>query len=73
MDAVLEGYKAQLGAYSLGLRHLTGIQAPSAAIVLARRTGAPSITMLNGDQLHTAEIAFMERVERYFAAQPVVA
>lgn len=65
MSTIIEGYKAQLGAYSLGLRHLTGIQAPSAAIVLARRTGAPTVTMLSGDQLRTAEDDFLERVDRY--------
>jgi ATP-dependent exoDNAse (exonuclease V) beta subunit len=68
MDAVLEGYKAQAGAYSLGLTHLTGIVAPSAAIVVARRTGAPSVTMLGNAELRLAEEAFLERVERYFKA-----
>lgn len=73
MSAILDGYKAQLGAYSLGLKHLTGIQAPSAAIVLARRTGAPSVTMLSGEQLRLAEDAFLERCQTYFLTQPSVA
>ena len=70
MTTIVEGYKAQLGAYSLGLRHLTGIQAPSAAIVLARRTGAPTVTMLGEAELRLAEEVFLERVERYFKAKP---
>jgi len=68
MDAVLEGYKAQAGAYSLGLTHLTGIVAPSAAIVVARRTGAPSVTLLGEAELRLAEDNFLERVGRYFLA-----
>ena len=41
MDAILVGYKAQAGAYSLMLQHLTGIKPIGGAIVVARRTGAP--------------------------------
>ena len=68
MSATLEGYKAQAGAYSLGLTHLTGIVAPSAAIVVARRTGAPQVTLLTERDLRRAEEVFLERVGRYFLA-----
>jgi hypothetical protein len=68
MSATLEGYKAQAGAYSLGLTHLTGIVAPSAAIVVARRTGAPSVTVLGEAELRQAEDDFLQRVARYFLA-----
>ena len=64
----LENYKAQAGAYSLGLTHLTGIVAPSAAIVVARRTGAPQVTLLSERDLRRAEDDFLERVGRYFLA-----
>lgn len=68
MSSILEGYKHQCGAYSLGLRHLTGIEVPQAAIVLARRTGPPQTTIIGGRELREAEAAFLERVKRYFAS-----
>ena len=67
-DARLLNYKDQLGGYALGLHHLTGIQVPQAVIVLARRTGAPEITVLDGYQLREAEERFLERCEQYFSA-----
>ena len=68
MDAVLEGYSHQLGAYSLMVRHLTGIQCVGGAVVVARRTGDPSVHQLPPDALRQAEEAFLERCERYFDA-----
>lgn len=61
-------YVHQCGAYSLGLRHLTGLQASGAIIVLARRCGAPQTHSLDADDLKRAETAYMDRVERYFDA-----
>ena len=66
MDMVLEGYQCQAGAYSLGLTERTGIQVEQAAIVLARRTGAPSVTLVRGQELRDAEQRFLERCARYF-------
>ena len=65
-EAMLENYKCQAGAYSLGLKHLTGIEAPSAAIVVARRTGAPQVRMLNEAELRNYEEKFLERCLQYF-------
>ena len=64
----LHNYRHQLGAYSLGLRHGTGLEVPQAAIVLARRTGAPEVTLMGSEELREAEEAFLERVERFHAA-----
>jgi hypothetical protein len=61
-------YVHQCGAYSLGLKHLTGLQASGAMIVLARRCGAPQTHSLDADDLRKAEVAYLDRVERYFDA-----
>ncbi len=60
-------YIDQCGAYSLGLKHLTGLQPTGAAIVLARRCGAPNIHTMSLRDLKEAEEAFMARVEQYFS------
>jgi hypothetical protein len=59
-------YIDQCGAYSLGLSHLTGLKPTGAAIVLARRCGAPNIHYMTRAELDEAENAFMARVELYF-------
>ena len=59
-------YVHQIGAYSLGLRHLTGLQAEGGVIILARRCGAPQTHSLDKADLKAAETAYMDRVERYF-------
>ena len=61
-------YVHQCGAYSLGLTHLTGLKPTGALIVLARRCGPPQTHSLDASELKQAEIAFMTRVEQYFAA-----
>ena len=63
-------YIDQCGAYSLGLKYLTGLQAAGAVIVLARRCGTPDIHYMGADELERAENAYLERVERYFASIP---
>ena len=60
-------YIDQCGAYSLGLKHLTGLQPTGAAIVLARRCGEPNIHYMTRDELELAEKSFMARVELYFS------
>ncbi len=67
MGSVLEQYTDQCGAYSLGLTERTGIQVDQAVIVLARRTGAPAVTIVKGQQLRDAEQRFLERCSRYFS------
>ena len=64
-EARLLNYRHQLGGYSLGLRYLTGIEAPGAAIVVGRRTGAPEVTFLDAAELKEAEKRFLERVEQF--------
>ena len=61
-------YIDQCGAYSLGLKHLTGLSPTGAAIVLARRCGEPNIHYMTRDELELAEKSFMARVEQYFDA-----
>ena len=59
-------YLAQCGAYSLGLKHLTGLSPTGAAVVLARRCGRPNVHYMNEDELVQAEDNFLERVRIYF-------
>ena len=59
-------YIDQCGAYSLGLTHLTGLKPTGAAIVLARRCGAPNIHTMTRAELDDAECSFLARVEQYF-------
>ena len=59
-------YVHQIAAYSLGLKHLTGLEPTGGLIVLARRCGAPQLHVMDKDALKRAEGAFMDRVLRYF-------
>jgi len=59
-------YLAQAGAYSLGLRHMTGLKPTGAAIVLARRCGTPNVHYMTQDELIQAEDNFLARVVTYF-------
>jgi hypothetical protein len=59
-------YIDQCGAYSLGLKHLTGLRPTGAAIVLARRCGSPNIHYMTEDELVQAEDNFLARVVTYF-------
>jgi len=59
-------YLAQCGAYSLGLKHLTGLSPTGAAVVLARRCGPPNVHYMTEDELVQAEDDFLERVRIYF-------
>lgn len=65
-EEMLSNYVDQCGAYSLGLKHLTGIQAAGAYIVIARRTGAPQIRELTQLELFGAEKRFDCRCRTYF-------
>jgi hypothetical protein len=59
-------YIDQCGAYSLGLKHLTGLQPTGAVVVLARRCGAPNVHSMSLRDLREAEESFMARVVQYF-------
>ena len=59
-------YIDQCGAYSLGLKHLTGLKPTGAAIVLARRCGKPNVHYMTQDELVQAEDNFLARVVAYF-------
>jgi hypothetical protein len=63
---MLADYTLQLGAYSLGLDHLTGIQVPGALIVVARRVGPPDLTFINRDQLLRAQAGYLDRCRQFF-------
>ena len=60
-------YIDQCGAYSLGLKHLTGLQPTGAAIILARHCGTPNVHTMDRAELEQAECSFLARVERYFS------
>jgi len=59
-------YIDQCGAYSLGLKHLTGLKPTGAAVVLARRCGKPNVHYMSLSELEEAEQSFLERCHRYF-------
>ena len=61
-EAMLVDYADQLGAYSLGLKYLTGIQAKAAYIVIARRAGPVDLRPLSELELRGAEARFLDRV-----------
>lgn len=65
-EDLLTNYIDQLGAYSLGLKSLTGIQAAGAFVVVARRTGAPQVRELSQLELFGAEARFTQRIDTYW-------
>jgi hypothetical protein len=65
-EELLEDYQDQLGAYSLGLRHLTSVQPKGGIIVVARRAGKPDIRELTALELRGAESRFLERCHTYY-------
>lgn len=67
-EALLEDYVDQLGAYSLGVKHLTGLQAQGAIVVVARRAGKPDVRELSALELRGAESRFLERCQAYYDA-----
>ena len=66
-EEMIQSYIDQTGAYSLGLKSLTGIKPAGAFVVIARRTGAPQIRELTDLELRGAEARFLDRCEAYFA------
>ena len=64
-EYMLTNYRHQLGAYSIALRHLTGIQAKMALIVVARRSGKPQIREMNSEELLGSELKFLERHKEF--------
>jgi len=68
--AMLADYTLQLGAYSLGLEHLTGLRPLGALIVVARRVGPPDITFISRSSLTIAEAGFLDRLDAFKALPP---
>ena len=66
MNDQLIQHKCQTGAYSLILKHVTGIQAVGGAVVVARRSGEPVTTMISQEELLEQEQLILERAERHF-------
>ena len=66
-EDLLTNYIDQLGAYSLGLKSLTNIQAAGAFVVVARRTGAPQVRELSQLELFGAEARFTQRCQTYWS------
>jgi hypothetical protein len=64
-DKYLEDYFCQLGAYNMGLKHLTGIQAKQAAIIIAKEDGAIQERIMNEYELLGAMAKFEERMHKY--------
>ncbi len=64
-DKYLEDYFCQLGAYNLGLKHLTGIQAKQAAVIIAKEEGDIQERILNEFELLGAMAKFEERMHKY--------
>ena len=59
-------YRHQIGAYSAGLRHLTGLDVAGAAIVLARQSGKADVEMMDYDEVKEAEQIYLDRCHSYF-------
>ena len=53
------------------LNYRTGIQAQGGFVVVARRSGAPTVEQLDLDGLKEAEDAFLERCTTYFMNLPI--
>jgi hypothetical protein len=70
-DTRIENYICQTGAYSLGLKYLTAIEVDAGAVVIARRSGAPEVRMLNKWEMRGAEQQFLERCVRYYEELPL--
>jgi len=68
-EEMLANYICQAGAYSLGLQTLTGLKPKSGAIVVARRSGAPQVRLLNELELRGAECQWLERMDIWNAQQ----
>jgi len=68
-EEMLANYICQAGAYSLGLQTLTGIKPKTGAIVVARRSGAPQVRLLNELELRGAECQWLERMDIWNAQQ----
>ena len=64
--AMMQDYRLQCGAYSLGLEHLTPIQPAGAFIVVARRVGTPDVTFMSHDELVRAQDGYLERVRTFY-------
>jgi len=65
-ESQLSQYRDQTGGYALMLKHLTGIQAVGGAVVVARRSGSPTVELLDQEQLQSASGRFLGRCEVYF-------
>ena len=57
---------AQMGAYSIGVKEMTGLKPAGACIVVARKAVQRSSISLDRDELDAAEQEFKERCARYF-------
>lgn len=65
-EEMLTNYKHQLGAYSRCLTYNTQIKARAGAIVVARRSGAPQVRVLDAEEMQEAEARFAERAADYW-------
>jgi hypothetical protein len=68
-EAMLADYRLQLGAYSLGLTHLTGLKIQGAFIVVARRVGSVDLTFMDDTALAQAEDGYLERCRLFYELQ----
>lgn len=66
-DALVEDYKCQLAAYSLGIEYLYGIKPERALLVIARPTSAPDIWEMSRDDLDDYTFIFRERLKEFYA------
>lgn len=65
--ALLTDYRHQLGAYNKALKHVYGVTAERALLVIARPSGTtPDVWELDAEELAEATCAFEERLKRYY-------
>ena len=70
-EELLADYCDQIGAYSIGLKELTGLKKLKGAfIVIARKSGPPQVRELSELELRGAECRFLDRSKQFLRAYP---
>lgn len=69
-DALVEDYKCQLAAYSMGIEYLYTIKPERALLVIARPASPPDVWEMSRDDLDDYEAQFRERLKAFYAMPP---
>lgn len=66
-DYLVEDYRCQLAAYSLGIEYLYGVRPERALLVIARPTTAPDVWEMSREDLDDYIFIFRERLKAFYA------